>query len=152
MVEKRHDKEVIEDILKDTNYKLKKKQFEALDYVLKGKDVLCLFPTGYGKSLIFQVLPKVCKELRRASSPTVIVVSPLVALINDQVSNANKSPFELKATTVGEGDVKMENFNIIFGTPEAWLNNSKSKDLLSSPFMIENLVCLVVDEVHKVSW
>ena len=41
-----------------TNISLKEKQYEVLrELVVKNKDVLAVLPTGYGKSLIYQLLP-----------------------------------------------------------------------------------------------
>ena len=57
-------------------------QREIIAQVLEGKDVLAILPTGGGKSLCFQVpaltLPGIC-----------LVVSPLIALMKDQVENLN---------------------------------------------------------------
>jgi ATP-dependent DNA helicase RecQ len=55
-------------------------QNEIIDEVLDGKDVLALLPTGGGKSICFQV-PALCRP------GICIVVSPLIALMKDQVSN-----------------------------------------------------------------
>lgn len=53
-------------------------QEEAIDRLLAGRSVLALFPTGAGKSLCFQ-LPALLLE------PLTLVVSPLIALMKDQV-------------------------------------------------------------------
>jgi len=58
-------------------------QREIIQETLDGKDVLALLPTGGGKSICFQV-PALCKE------GICIVVSPLVALMKDQVENLKK--------------------------------------------------------------
>ena len=43
-----------------TGLKLKEGQYEALkSVVVEGKDTICVLPTGYGKSLIYQILPYV---------------------------------------------------------------------------------------------
>ena len=55
-------------------------QREVVDAVLAGADCLCIMPTGGGKSLCFQ-LPSVLRE------GTTLVVSPLIALMKDQVDN-----------------------------------------------------------------
>jgi superfamily II DNA helicase RecQ len=41
---------------------------------------------------------------------------------------------------------------MLIGTPEAWLNNDEWREMLSSKYLCKNVCCLVVDEVHKVSW
>ncbi|XP_066912822.1 uncharacterized protein [Clytia hemisphaerica] len=95
------------------------------------------------------MLPVLAKNLGLASSPLVIVVSPLVALIKDQIYEANSSPLGLKACAIQED---MKGFNMIFGTPETWLQNKQAQKFLKSSLVKKNLVCLVVDEVHKVTW
>jgi ATP-dependent DNA helicase RecQ len=57
-------------------------QREAIDGVLGGRDVVVLLPTGAGKSSCYQV-PAVA--LARSGQGTTVVVSPLIALMNDQV-------------------------------------------------------------------
>jgi len=49
-------------------------------------------------------------------------------------------------------DIRQGKYNMVFGTPEAWLQNNKSNEILSSKFVRANAVCLCVDEVHKVTW
>ncbi len=58
-------------------------QAEAVDAVLAGRDAAVLLPTGAGKSLCYQV-PAVAAF--QAGRGTTIVVSPLIALMNDQVA------------------------------------------------------------------
>jgi ATP-dependent DNA helicase RecQ len=58
-------------------------QREAVDAVLAGRDALVLLPTGAGKSLCYQV-PAIVRA--RRGEGTTLVVSPLIALMNDQVS------------------------------------------------------------------
>src|SRR5262245_13000658 len=58
-------------------------QAEVIEAVLEGRDVLCVMPTGAGKSLCFQ-LPALLR------SGTTLVVSPLIALMKDQVESLAK--------------------------------------------------------------
>ncbi|XP_066924465.1 uncharacterized protein, partial [Clytia hemisphaerica] len=134
-------------------YEIKEKQFDAVYNIVRGKDTLCVFPTGFGKSLIYQIIPNLAKELYLAASPLVIVISPLVALIKDQIYEANQSPLNLKPCAAQEHQSEaLKQYNIIFGTPEIWLNhNSSAQKFLKSTFAKKNLMCLVVDEVHKVT-
>jgi ATP-dependent DNA helicase RecQ len=53
-------------------------QREVIEDVLRGKDILCVMPTGAGKSLCYQLPAAVSGGLS-------IVVSPLISLMEDQV-------------------------------------------------------------------
>ena len=86
---------VLEDVLRSRgqgNLILKPRQKEALQsIVFKGQDCLIVLPTGYGKSLIYQMLPSLfdkisARNLSSKDKSIVIVVSPLNALIDDQIN------------------------------------------------------------------
>ena len=70
---------------------LKVKQVICLQAIYHGRDVVGVLPTGYGKSIIFHLLPSLFLEKinyehgAAAAHPVVIVVSPLNALIKDQI-------------------------------------------------------------------
>ena len=59
-------------------------QREAIDAVLGGRDSLVVLPTGGGKSLCFQ-LPALVDSAARVAEPLALVISPLIALMKDQV-------------------------------------------------------------------
>ena len=66
---------------------LKPEQEAALLSFLGGRDVFVSLPTGYGKSLSYAALPAAFDSLRNAPSKSIIlVVSPLIALMKDQVA------------------------------------------------------------------
>ncbi len=55
-------------------------------------DVVALLPTDFGKSLVYQLLPIVSEKLGRPKSgkAIIVIVSPLVAFMDDQVKEAAK--------------------------------------------------------------
>ena len=55
---------------------LKPKQYSALVDVLSGHDAIAALPTGYGKSLIYELMPLLLQNIK------VIVVEPLNVIIN----------------------------------------------------------------------
>ncbi len=59
-------------------------QEEAINHILEEKDLLTILPTGAGKSLIFQVPTLMMSGVS-------IVISPLIALMQDQVMNLNSN-------------------------------------------------------------
>ena len=68
------------------DFDLRTEQMMALNSTVasREKDCLRVLPTGYGKSLIYQLLPFVFDEVTKCSS-CVIVVSPLIAIMEDQI-------------------------------------------------------------------
>lgn len=130
---------------------------EAIRHILRGSDTLAILPKSYGKSLIYQLIPAVCRLLSdKPNNAIVIVISPLKALIKEQVDAANR----MVSLSLRETDLNIEKFkeisngqfNVIVDTSEAWLDNERWKTVLSSHVFRKNVVCVVVDEAHKVSW
>ena len=77
-----------------TNISLKAEQRSSMEAVYNGHDVFVWLPTGYGKSLCYQALPFIMDfKLGLVGSQKhslVLVVSPLVALMVDQVTSLRK--------------------------------------------------------------
>ena len=67
---------------------LRREQEEAVTAFVGGNDVFVALPTGSGKSLCFAILPWLFNELhpQREGNSILIVVSPLLALMKDEVS------------------------------------------------------------------
>lgn len=65
----------------DLNFK--PPQMKCLEYLLKGHDVIGVLPTGFGKSMIFHLLPHLIPVKTRKN--IVIVVCPLNSIIEDQL-------------------------------------------------------------------
>lgn len=123
-------------------------QEDIIQSTLAGKDTLALLPTGGGKSICFQV-PALCKE------GICIVVSPLIALMKDQVENLNKR--QIPAVAIYSGmhysDIDRLLDNCIYGgikflylSPERLHTDIVQERL---PRMPVNLIA--VDEAHCIS-
>lgn len=123
-------------------------QEEIIRSVLDGKDTLALLPTGGGKSICFQV-PAMAKE------GLCLVVSPLIALMRDQVYNLEKKG--IKATAIYAGlpyktaEALLDacvfgNYKFLYVSPER-LATDEFRERLNRM----NIALLVVDEAHCVS-
>jgi ATP-dependent DNA helicase RecQ len=123
-------------------------QEEIINTILDGKDTLALLPTGGGKSVCFQV-PALIKE------GICLVISPLIALMKDQVENLNKK--NIPALAVHSGMTFYEvrktlnnalhgNFKFLYVSPERLETN------LFKEFIHElNINLIAVDEAHCIS-
>ena len=149
--------------LKSKEFALKTQQREAVKHVWEGKDVFVLLPTGFGKSLIYQVLPFIFDfKLGRMRGPKrslVVVVSPLISLMADQVASlrrrgvlaailSSRSSHLDKSLIATAHDFQTCSF--LFGSPEA-LITSKLREQIDTPAVAERIVAIVIDEAHCVS-
>ena len=127
---------------------LKPGQGEILEAILAGDDVLAVMPTGAGKSLCYQ-LPAVVR------GHLTVVVSPLIALMRDQVG-------ALKARGVNAGALNSGNSGADYAEIEQGLRDRRIKLLYVSPErllrpgtldMLRHAGCdrLAIDEAHCVS-
>lgn len=123
-------------------------QSEIIDSVQAGRDTLGLMPTGGGKSITFQV-PTL------ASQGLCIVVTPLIALMKDQVSNLRSRGIKAAAVYSGmkNSDVLVALENCIFGDYKFLY---VSPERLSSELFLNKVrkmpVSLItVDEAHCIS-
>ena len=155
------DKGIHESIRRLGYENVKDHQRKVIESFVEGNDVFAVLPTGYGKSLCYFCLPYLCDYLdqRDPAKPwsVVIVVSPLMALMNDQVrslTDKGVSAVVAKSGTEMEEDIKTSivagKFQIIFTTPELLVTNKEWIDVFRSPSLNQRLVCLVIDEAHCV--
>jgi ATP-dependent DNA helicase RecQ len=125
--------------------------------VVDHEDVFAVLPTGYGKSLIYQVLPSVFTEMdvleygHCNDAHIVIVVSPLEYIRVQQVENLNR--LGIWAVSLGPSFNPTENVEavsarIIYGSAEQWLSDTWIKKLKDGELGI--VKTLVIDEVHTV--
>ncbi|QEC74940.1 RecQ family ATP-dependent DNA helicase [Mucilaginibacter ginsenosidivorax] len=140
----------IEEILKQywNHDHFRPMQAEIIKSVLLGHDTLALLPTGGGKSVCFQV-PALAKE------GVCIVISPLIALMKDQVENLKDKGINAVAIVSGMGrrEIDLALDNCIYGTvkflylsPERLLSELVQERI---KYMKVNLIA--VDEAHCIS-
>ncbi len=121
-------------------------QEEIVASVLQGDDVLAIMPTGGGKSLCFQ-LPALCRD------GVTLVVSPLVALMKDQVAQLRQNGVEAGALTSGNDPEENERiFNALDDGTMRLLYMAPER-IATSPSLLRriNINLLAVDEAHCVS-
>jgi len=122
-------------------------QEKAIDSVLGGKSSVVIMPTGGGKSLCYQ-LPALILE------GVTIVISPLIALMKDQVDSLNKVgiPATFINSSVGKletinriNDVKAGVYKLLYIAPERFYNNDfleHLKEIKVSLFAIDEAHCI----------
>lgn len=123
-------------------------QEDIIHSVLSGKDTLALLPTGGGKSVCFQV-PGI------ALDGLCLVISPLIALMKDQVANLQKKGIKAAAIFSGLGYRETEtlldnctygNYKFLYISPERLATDDFRLRLKNMKISL-----LVVDEAHCIS-
>jgi len=125
------------------------KQKEVIDSVLNRQHTLGLLPTGYGKSLCYQVPSQVLPGIT-------LVVSPLIALMQDQLNGLQRrgitnatllnSTVSMEEQSFRMGGIKAGAFKLVYVAPERF----ESPRFRS---MLENIdiSLVVIDEAHCIS-
>ena len=123
-------------------------QEEIINAVLAQKDVIALLPTGGGKSVCFQ-LPAILKD------GVCLVISPLIALMQDQVENLKQKG--IKAAVIPSGatqdeiitffdNIKFGNYKFLYISPE----RLQSK-FIQQKIKALNINLFAIDEAHCIS-
>ena len=151
---------------------LKLKQVESIQSFASGKDTFVALPTGYGKSVIFAILPLLfdlmrgnlifydngCHYISGISGSIAVIITPLISLMLDQkekflqkglrvdfVGQAQHNEQALEAVINGQ-------IQLVYISPESLLENKRYRNMLSSKVYQEKMVALVVDEAHCVKF
>ena len=123
-------------------------QEDIADAAIYGRDTLALLPTGGGKSICFQI-PGIARE------GICVVISPLIALMHDQVEQLQRRGLRAKAITSGmsyrEIDITLDNarfggLDFLYTSPERL-----QTALFLERFKRMNVSLIVVDEAHCIS-
>ena len=124
------------------------KQEEIVSAALEGRDVLAILPTGGGKSVCFQV-PGMMRE------GIAIVVTPLIALMKDQVQNLTDRGIRALCINAGMGRREVDNAlnNALYGDFKfLYVSPERLGTRLFQSYVQEMKVSyIVVDEAHCIS-
>lgn len=124
-------------------------QLEAMEALLERNRLLCIQPTGYGKSLLYQIPSCLLGGLT-------LVVSPLLALMRDQIDQLTHR-FQITAASINSDQTEEENamarskvlagqVQILFTSPEQLDHIDRFDFLMQLPINL-----LVIDEAHCIS-
>jgi ATP-dependent DNA helicase RecQ len=131
-------------------------QEAAIEHVISGGDALVLMPTGSGKSLCYQI-PAIARQ--RLGKGIAVVVSPLIALMHDQVGALHEAGVEaafLNSTLTGQeaGEVEQKllrgEITLLYAAPER-VTNARFLALMDSLYERGQLSLFAIDEAHCVS-
>ena len=136
------------DALHDTFgfHEFRGRQAEVIDRVMAGDHSLAVMPTGAGKSLTYQI-PSLCRP------GTGLVISPLIALMHDQVRSAEAAGIRAAALTSADSDrdetlrrLRDGELDLLYAAPER-ANTDSFRRLLDRT----ELALIAIDEAHCVS-
>jgi len=129
-------------------------QEDIIESVLAGRDTLALMPTGGGKSICFQV-PALVKGDANPEKRLCLVITPLIALMRDQVANLQARGIHAAAVYTGMSwdrqRVALDNclygpYHFLYCSPERLESEEFKKRLAALPIGL-----IAVDEAHCIS-
>ncbi|KAJ7702469.1 P-loop containing nucleoside triphosphate hydrolase protein [Mycena rosella] len=133
-------------------------QFKAISATMAGQDVFVLMPTGGGKSLCYQ-LPGVCRGGK--TKGVTVVISPLLALMHDQVNGLKAKNIDAVLLTSSTRDDEAQEIRnriysnskptFLYITPERLKVSSSLKSMLVSLYRQKELARFVIDEAHCIA-
>jgi len=131
-------------------------QAEVVEHVIAGGDALVLMPTGGGKSLCYQI-PALARQ--KAGHGTTIVVSPLIALMHDQVGALREagvqaaflnSSLSLEQANAVERQLMHGELTLLYAAPER-VTTPRFLSLLDTLHRDGRVALFAIDEAHCVS-
>ncbi|XP_067040347.1 putative ATP-dependent DNA helicase Q1 isoform X2 [Acropora muricata] len=134
---------------------LKDEQKKCIAALLPKKDALGSLPTGFGKSLIFQLYLRIFELVNGRENCHVIIVSALNAITEEQVQEI--ADIGIPAVAVGDSRETDENvpkveYKLAFGSAQMWLRKTWINNFKKSALR-NNVELIVVDETHVAqSW
>ncbi|MEM9826422.1 MAG: RecQ family ATP-dependent DNA helicase [Planctomycetota bacterium] len=128
------------------------RQAEIVDHVLSGRHTMVVAPTGMGKSICFQI-PALC--FSESDYPLTLVLSPLVALMQDQVDSLRRRGIDAAfINSLLDRDTRLQRYDevasgkyrLLYVTPERF-----RKQDFCEVIGKRNIKLLAIDEAHCVS-
>ena len=130
---------------------LKEEQAKVVHDLLRGKHVFAILPTGYGKSLIYQVFVR-ARDYQRQGNAAILVISPLNSIIKDQLKDMEQQGYlAVNASITSVKGMRKCKFKIMYASAEIACKNS-FRDVLKDPSspLNQNILAIVVDKSHTV--
>ncbi len=136
-------------------------QGDAVRHLLKNEDILVLAPTGFGKSLCFQ-LPALVKHDLSPERPVAVICCPLIALLQNQVSGLRAKGINCEFIASSESRANQQdiirrlegtepcNFSMVYVTAER-LTMASFLNTLSRMHKRGRLSLVAIDEAHCIS-
>ncbi|XP_071117606.1 uncharacterized protein [Haliotis cracherodii] len=163
------DELIASSLMKANIQRIRPNQKTVIERYLDGKDVLFCSPTGSGKSLTFELSPYLYKAVENTSHATVIVVSPLIALMkkqtekcvslglkavymNDVAQEATPTNDDSLVSTIEKltvDDIRDGEADTIFTSPESILGHHRN--IVTELDKEKHLKAVFIDEAHCIS-
>lgn len=133
---------------------LKDEQVEVISKFMHGNDCFFSAPTGYGKSLLFQVAPLLYDIHCKTNNSCVIVIVPTISLAIDASEKIKKLRPEAVAVHLTKASLELAvEATYIFSSPESMLASDCGRKLLQDAKFSRRVKALFIDESHIVrSW
>jgi len=139
----------------DPNARFRSGQWEAIDAVVNGRrKLLVVQRTGWGKSLVYFLAAKILRD--RGGGPS-LIVSPLLALMRNQVEAAER--LHIRADTINSSNrdrwdeivarIRDDALDTVLVSPERLANSDFVESVLNP--VADRLGLIVIDEVHCIS-
>lgn len=124
------------------------KQYEIINRIINGEDILAILATGFGKSSCFQMPAIYTKKVA-------IVISPLISLMNDQCMALKKRNIKaccfnstVKNKAKKHRKIMTNHYRVIYTTPETCMN---MQDLFITIEELHGISVVAIDEAHCIS-
>ncbi|ELT93734.1 hypothetical protein CAPTEDRAFT_185956 [Capitella teleta] len=136
---------------------LRPTQERTLTILLQGQDCLAILPTGAGKSLIYSIFPYLLMEMEPEMKYYCLVISPLKALIADQVKAFRDQGLScvglLPKEEMPDGDLEgfcQGEYNLVISSPEALLDDGELGMQYEHCLKKLNICLITYDEAHVI--